>query len=210
MRHAQLREILEGHGNDYEDVLSRRTDLVQQVIGQAFPLEPKEAIVILCGLSHAELAKDGTPDSMQKVVYDSEKLRQIGKGVYTVTKDTLLVFGDHQYLSTPTPELEYIITQIRDDRSIIPQYMKNCLLYESVIPFTGSMRAGSLEPEKAKERKAKIQDVSAIGSFFTMIGILTIKFGKEKVVEELLVPKVFNGKSGIIEIITERIGNRRQ
>lgn len=209
IRHLRLKEILASQGSDYEKALKRRTDKVDAMLGAKFKILTKEAVSILCGLSEAQVVQDLEGTDLHKVIHETEKYRQIGESVYGLTRDTLLIFGDLQHLSTSSEELEDLLRQFNNDLNVIPQFMKNCLLYDVVITARGVMRPYKCTQEEAEKRAIRLRDHTAIGSFYTMIGLLVVKYGKEKVVEEFLVPKVFNGDNGIINIITQNFGNRR-
>lgn len=217
MKHLQLHQVLQGDHKELEKRLTGRTDKLQAIIGNEFKLLPKEAIVILCGLSNSlvQLGLYGT-DSANKIMFESSKLKDIGESTYRFTKQTLLLFGDLQYLSAPWEELLKALRAVNDEAFIIPEFMKANLIYDLVIPFRGTTRgfAHLVDSELSEDitqlaaRQRRIKDATSIGSFYTMIGLLVIKYGKERIVENFLVPNVFNGKNGIIQIITDRIGEK--
>lgn len=216
MGHFQLRLVLEGENKQVERRLNGRTEKLQSIIGKEFVLLPKEAIVILCGLSNALIKFPQVNDS--NIIHEASKLRDIGMNTYKITKETLLLFGDLQHLSAPWEELVTALKAVNDEKYIIPQFMKANVIYDLVIPFRGATKgvAHLLQSEPSTtgeiveltERKQKIRDATSIGSFYTLIGLLVVKYGKEMVVERFLVPRVFNGNNGIIDIITSRIGER--
>lgn len=211
MRHQKLRLVLEGNNKQFEQMLTGRAKKLQNIIGQDYMLLTKEAIVILCGLSESSI----NFAQHSEVFYDSSKLREIGKNIYDITKQTLLIFGDLQHLSASWQELSKALNAVNDDNNNIPQFMKTNLMHDLIIPFRGSTKGYShlLDPEIFQNggvneltiRQQKVKDASSIGSFYTLIGLLVVKYGRERIIESFLVPRVFNGKSGIIEIITSGI-----
>lgn len=202
MKHSILRKALEQCKEKPKKLLDERIARLQEIVGNTFTILAEEAVSVLCGLSNSRVTLNSS-----KTVYEGWQFRKLGEGIYKTTKDSLLIFSDVQYLSTPSEDLEDLLRQISDDKTIIPLFMKGALIHDLVVPFTGAGRL--TEETDIKEINEAIRDATSIGSFYTLLGILVLKYGKERVVEEYLVPQVFNGSSGIIQHISQRISHRQ-
>lgn len=204
MKHSRIKKALEDSNFKAEKLLNHRVEKLKQIVGSDFTILSEEAICILCGLSDSRTKLEDS-----KVVYEGWQFRKLGESVYRTTRDSLLLFSDVQHLSTPSEDLEDLLKQLGDDKVILPLYMKGILIYDLIIPYCGAGRI-STEESETKEINETIRDATSIGCFYTLLGILVLKYGKERVVEEYLVPRVFNGNSGIIQHISQRISEHRQ
>ena len=46
---------------------------------------------------------------------------------------------------------------------------------------------------------------AAIGSFYTMLGIVMVKYRDEKLLDKLIIDKIINGKRGVIKIVQRNL-----
>ena len=216
---------------DFESKISPRTEHIQQFVGEEFPLSLNEKLSILCGLSNFSLVleqrrkDDGSLSdktlynfSSQRLFpkvktgeeYTTEKLRSIGKSVFDLHLGLSTVFADEKFLSLPSEKLELTMNLFNDERKIIPLFMKRNYIYDCILPYQGTTRGGVIQStEKYTEKKRKIQDVSSIGSFYTMIGLLSVKFDMEEVLDKVIYGKIINGQGGLVTLATEALTKLR-
>lgn len=198
MKDKEINQILEDTEFQPNPQLLKTTTKLRMFLSR-FHLLDREAFLVLCGLSNSYTSYT-FPNGSQKVIVDSSKIRNMGKSVFQLTKERMFLFGDVQYLSLPWEDLQTAYKQINDD-TLIPQFMKSHQLYELVIPFIGVSRLRKSAPNNA----TKIRNLTCIGSFYLMIGLLVMKYGKDNIVENFIVPKIFNGPSGLISIVTSNL-----
>lgn len=207
MKNERLKKVLEKKDKLLEERIRPRVAKLQQFVGDKMPLLTTELVSILCGSSDFSVIIDGNDSKTS--VFESQKLRLLGKLTYNMARDQL-VFGDEQYLSSTLTEVQTSLTALNEDDKIIPLFMRKNLIYNSVIPFMGVMKYGLIKDTNViTEVKTRISDLSAIGTFYTMIGVLVVKYGTKNVEEILLGPKVINGNSGVLSIVTEMLRIRQ-
>lgn len=216
---------------DFESKITPRTEHIQQFVGEEFPFSLNEKLSILCGLSNFTLvveqkAEDGAylsdktsssfpsqglfPEVRTGEQYTTEKLRSIGKTIFDLHLGLSTVFTDEKYLSLPSESLEQTMNLFNDERKIIPLFMKRNYIYDCILPYQGTTREGLIHStEKYTEKKRKIQDVTSIGSFYTMIGLLSVKFNMEDVLNKVVYGKIINGQSGLVTLVTETLTKLR-
>lgn len=212
---------------DFETSILPRTDKIQKFVGDEFPLTLHEKLSILCGLSNfsltfqkeskdcedSEISKNPSPqrlfpasDLMHGNEYNTEKLRLVGRAIFDLHVGLGTIFINENYLSLPSENLEQTMSLFNDERAIIPLFMKRNYIYDSVFRYRGAMKSGIIcSGKEYEETKLKIQDVTSIGSFYTMIGILAVKFNKEDVLAKVVYGKILNGQTGLINIATESL-----
>lgn len=216
---------------DFESRIAPRTEHIQQFVGDEFPLSLNEKLSILCGLSNFPLifeqrgknnvsmtdkiSNNSTgeqlfPNLIEGEEYTTEKLRNIGKAIFDLHLGLSTIFADEKYLSLPSDSLEQTMNLFSDDREIIPLFMKRNFIYDCILPYQGTMRCGMIHSsEMNKKRKVKIQDATSIGSFYTMIGLLSVKFNKEDVLKKVVYGKIINGRTGLVSLATETLTKLR-
>lgn len=216
---------------DFELSIQPRTDHIQAFLGDDFPLLLNEKLGILCGLSNFPISIKGkekntvtssetkfNKDCPQKSFphlstdqeYTTEKLRSLGKVIFDLHLGLGTFFSKEKYLSLPLNDLEHSMNLFRNERLIIPQFMKRNFVYNCILQYRGTMRSGVIHASKEyEETRAKLQDVTSIGSFYTMIGILSVKFDRDEVVQKIVYGKIINGPRGLINIATENITTLR-
>lgn len=207
MKNERIKKVLEKKDKLLEERIRPRVVKLQQFVGDKMPLLTTELVSILCGSSDFSVIIDGNDNKTS--VFESQKLRLLGKFTYNMARDQL-VFGDEQYLSSSLTEVQTSLTALNEDEKIIPLFMRKNLIYSSVIPFMGVMKYGLIKDTNViTEAKTRISDISAVGTFYTMIGLLVVKYGTKNVEEMLLGPKVINGNSGVLSIVTEMLRIRQ-
>lgn len=215
-RNSQLSKVLDGETLEhYEKKLSDRTKCVHDFVGD-FKILNKEAIAVICGSTDSRIplvpvSSRRTIDNLKSIYLDSSKLRLIGQSVFEKTRNVMILFGDVQYLATPWDDILGYLTQMNHP-SIIHTFMKNNSMYKSLIPVRGVFRArqGSRAKKDSQDQQlaVRMREKTATDSFHLLLGILILKYGQENVVENFIVPKILDGRNGVIELIMERINQR--
>ncbi|KAK6453775.1 uncharacterized protein RJT20DRAFT_131205 [Scheffersomyces xylosifermentans] len=208
---------------DFEATISPRTEKIQNFVGIEFPLSLKEKIAIICGLSNFHLdirqqqtakttpeenhleSKNATFPS-QTVLIETERLRALGKIILRTHLDIETVFMNERYLSSPTNEIFDSLDFFDNEREIIPEFMKRNLLFTAILPYRGAMKWGAITEEHLlTETKNTILEQTCIGSLYTLIGLLTMKFNKNEVRDKVLLGKIINGRLGMINLTSETL-----
>ncbi|KAG2734161.1 hypothetical protein G9P44_002167 [Scheffersomyces stipitis] len=198
---------------DFEARISPRTDIIQRFVGTQFPLSLEEKIGILCGLStfHLDIRLQAVDERRitfptDRVLIETDRIRAIGKHALKMLLDVETVFMNERYLSSSTKDIFDSLDFFNNEQGVIPEFMKRNLLYNCILPYRGAMKFGRIADETTYAQvKAGILDRTSIGSLYTMIGLLTIKFDRQKVRESFLLKKVIHGGLGIINLTSEAL-----
>ncbi|KAK6203043.1 uncharacterized protein RJT21DRAFT_119171 [Scheffersomyces amazonensis] len=200
--------------SQFEKVILERSQPIQTFIGNQFPLSFMERLSIMCGLSNFNIELVDNPTSTSKsnevppnlkILYETDKLRVYGKSLISLTMRLETVFVNELYLSSSLPDLSQDLALFSNTDKIIIEFMKRNQLYSPIIPFKGATTLfdGRVEPEVIEEYRNKFIDATSIGSFYTMVGILVQKFGKEIIMNRLISSKIINGRLGLIQLAVE-------
>ncbi|RCK66301.1 hypothetical protein Cantr_02033 [Candida viswanathii] len=132
-------------------------------------------------------------------VYGTSTLRALGRLRFRFCLLRNTIFVNERYLTASEVE-------VRED---IAAFVNNEVVYE-FLRWNGLhlfsllnrelLILKDLPNEEFKERKAMLWEKTAIGSFYTMLGILLVKY-EEARVNNLITNKIITGKRGIIDIV---------
>lgn len=210
------------HDQDFANLIESRTEPIQKFLGHNFSLLPREKLSIICGLTNIELEflqilKDrDSSESTNSIInlnhspsllnhsssllIETDKLRKIGKSKVDLDLSINTVFISQKYLSTSTAEIDHNLKLFGDYDVIIPEFMRKNLMYSCILPFRGAMRDGPVHSlEEYEATKEAILNRTCMGSFYTMLGILYVKFDRE-MVGKLVTEKFVNGNLGLVNI----------
>lgn len=188
----------------FQENISSRLVPIQNFVGSKFPLNTMEKLSVICGLSNFSI-ESSKYITKHKIYTESDKLRKFGQLTLSLHLGLETVFLSENYLSTSKSELLYDLS-LFDCNSVIPQFMKKNMMFNSIIPFRGAMRSGKIESlDLYEETKAEILNKTSIGSLYVLIGLLSTKFDTKSIVEEILLPKIIHGPQGIINIATNNL-----
>lgn len=150
-------------------------------------------------------SKSGEPLPFSALsLFSSQRAQILGAGIVDAYLALSTLFADEAYLSVPAEDLEPV-HNIFNDRLLIPQFMRRNQIYDCLIPFRGSRRACNADAgTNIREIQGRIRDETAVASFHTLVGLLSIKYGQRKVAESLILPIVVNGPRGLIRLATEK------
>lgn len=202
----RMTELME-NDQDFADLLLPRTESIQRFLGPTFPLLPREHLSIMCGLSNIELEFPSPKPPFlalkNSLIIETDKLRNVGQSKIELELSLNTIFISQKYLSTSMAEIDYNIRLFGEYDVIIPEFMRKNLIYGSIFPFRGAMRDGPVHsPEHYDASREAILRRTSIGSFYTLLGILYVKFERE-LVERFITEKVVNGNLGLVNIAME-------
>lgn len=195
--------------------IETRTAPIQRFLGPNFQLSSSELLQILCGLTelppniteYQRLEPPAPPSPTNKVsqVYSSDQLRALGRRIYDLQVRLVTTFNGNHLSMSPVDIQSSFVHFTRPNNTIIP-FMKKNQIYECIIPFTGTNREKELkEAAQIEARKLEIKDTTAIASFYTMLGMLCMKFGTGRVIDEIIIEKILIGNNGIIRTLSESL-----
>lgn len=189
----------------YAQFLKPRIQKIRRFVSPEFPLLDKECLAVICGRSVIDLKLQDKNSTSEGIVYSSDKLLALGSTTLEAYMALATLFTDEGYLSLPSDELQPL-HEIFCDKQLIPEFMIKNLLYECLIPYRGAMRQGRIYiPEELTVAKKQIMNETAIASFYTLIGILCVKFDQRIVARSLIIPTILHGQRGLIQLATERL-----
>lgn len=184
-----------------------KTDVLNKFLGELAILE-EEANYVLRGWANFEtiVAPGNTNRSNTfhgATLVHSDKLRYMGKRMVKLHLDNNTVFIGNRYLSLPLIDIERDLDLFSDDSDLIPRFMRQNNLYQAVIPYKGTMRMGPFASKENYEKmRTKICDVTSVGSFYTMIGLLHIKYPHADV-GNFIRKKIVEGANGLVSIASK-------
>ncbi|KAL6450097.1 hypothetical protein SBY92_002039 [Candida maltosa Xu316] len=155
----------------------------------------KELLCIASGMTNMEL-------NLNNNIYQSETLRRLGQTKFHSQLLTNSVFINDRYLTANEAELVEDLENFDND-AILYEFLKWNSLHQFSLINREVLISKRLSQEEFNLKKMKLWKKTSIGSFYTLIGILLVKF-KGDVVNELLSDKVINGKRGIKDIVRSK------
>lgn len=182
--------------------LDQPTKKFQDFLGPQLPLAFPDLLCIVCGLGDMPV-ETAAGQPLQKVQAHQEVLRGLGKRFYQLQANLATVFAGPRHLSTLHVELEHNISIFAAHDSLVLEFMKLNLLYRYVLPYRGVHSAGQVPLKDITKLRRKLRGETAVGSFYTMIGLLLTRFDRSHV-QNLVQEKVLEGNFGIIKIATDR------
>ncbi|CAK9437422.1 uncharacterized protein LODBEIA_P18000 [Lodderomyces beijingensis] len=159
-------------------------------------LSPRELLAISKGLTNAEIPARLTGD--ERTMLETEKLRSLGKFSFQLSIiNYFRIFQDVRYLSYSEFELNSDMEMVTNG-DLIREFMKWNALTGCVSMNSGFLISEFVEKEEFEKKKIHVFKATAVGSFYTMIGIVYANYRDQ--FDEFM-GKVINGKRGIIEIV---------
>lgn len=191
--------------------LSERSLIIQQFVGDKFPLLLPESMAILCGSSDFDVWVTSVGNSnntekfknpTQEIVLVSQwRLRQLGREFFSFNCSVCTIFNDDYYLALSIQELHQALLTVEKSDLLVREFMKRHALTKALVPFRLSPKS------KNKGRCEAVRniddDATIVGSFYTMLGLLVIKFGAARVRDELWLDRIYDSPSGILKIVMD-------
>ncbi|KAG7194367.1 uncharacterized protein KQ657_004579 [Scheffersomyces spartinae] len=190
---------------DVEDKLTP----IQSFLGPLFPLLAEEKIAILFGLTNVQLKLENTCNNAtdfnaRSLGYSTARLRECGEQLFQSCWFKTTTFDNERYLSMLQQDIIYDINQFEPSSEVLVEFMKRQTMYQNIQSYRGAMKYGPIEDyEEYLQAKQNLQNITAVGSFYTLIGICWIKFGKEATAKQLIGNKIINGPNGLIRLTTQ-------
>lgn len=206
-RNNSISETLE-HDPSFHKLLESRTERVQEFLGPQMPMSFPDLLCVLCGVSEMSVETSQgseTEAKFTKLHFDHDRLRDIGERFYNLHSICSTVFADLQHLSTSQMELQESLKCLDDRTHIITEFMKSNGLYNCIIPYRGPTAGNVLPHDKHERLKEQIKDDTCVASFFTLLGITSVRFGSQKVLDHLWHPKIMGSDTGILKLVTDKI-----
>lgn len=192
----------------FEVRLQERVSPIRRFLGDDFPLLLPELVAILCGYSHLDVwisalanGESEKKNPQTNIFIPQERLRQIGQSFFDLNCSVSLVFTDQYYLALSQHELEITLQQYLNKDHLVKTFMARHSLNKGLIPFRRKPKIKS--PGRRSQIKTSDFELNCIGSFYTMLGILVVKFGHKKVREDLWQDKIYGSPSGILKIVMD-------
>lgn len=189
---------------------------VQTFLGDQFSLLDEEKLAVLYGMTNIHLhletyATNQKSDFHSRSLgYSTRRLRVCGKQLFHSCWLQNTTFDNERYLSMLQQDIMLDVRQFEASRSLIVEFMKRQTIHQNLQPYRGAMKQGPItDYNEYLNAKEDIQELTAVGAFYTMIGICWIKFGREHTVNELITKKIINGSNGLIGLITQHRASRR-
>ncbi|QFZ27465.1 hypothetical protein EJF18_30436 [Clavispora lusitaniae] len=193
----------------FQNLLEARTSHIQNFVGPRFPLSFADLLCVACGLANMSVSCSSSASALENVSIQQSTLRAVGKRYFLFQAQTCTTFADMGHLSAHHKELEHALSLLDDSPRLICDFMKQNSLYDAVIPYRGAHAAGPVSAEEAKRLRSLIRNQTCVGSFYTLLGLLTTKFDKDAVREHFWNSRVLDPNTGIIRIATDNY-NRSQ
>lgn len=204
-RNSDLREHFD-RNPQLKKLLESRAHLVQRFLGNSFKLPFDDLLPIICGLANMKIEHRSSPtgSAFEKGFVHQSVLREVGKRLFECSLNSATIFTGLSYLSMSQSELEHNLAYFKDYDRLIIEFMRRQLLYDCSIPYRGIQDYGLLLTTDAELLRVKIKDKTAIGSFFSLLGVLVLRFGTTRVNTEFIHDKVLSGSNGIYSIASSK------
>ncbi|MCP8720164.1 MAG: hypothetical protein M5F18_12855 [Asgard group archaeon] len=131
--------------------------------------------------------------------YQTRILRKLGYGKFKVCLLRNTIFLNDRYLTASQVEIEEDLSTF-ENTEIVYEFLKWNQLHQFSLINRELLINEKLSSEEFKLKRIDLWKKTSLGSFYTMLGILLIKYN-EKSVNEFITNKVITGKRGIIDIV---------
>ncbi|KAI5957087.1 hypothetical protein KGF54_000015 [Candida jiufengensis] len=159
-----------------------------------------ELAIISNGLTNLELH---TRIDNTSIIYESDKIRSVGQNIYRLLLvNQLKIFQNLKYLSNSENEIESDLNWVWDN-SIILKFMKLNGLSNSITINSEFLINEFIDHDLYQLKKQKVINATTIGSFYTMIGLISIKYKQN--LDNETIDKILNGKRGIFNILKDNL-----
>lgn len=206
----RINELFDNY-KEFASIITNKASAIQTFIGPEFMLLPIELTSVVYGLTDiiVSLEEETSLEKGQHVFprstanYHSSTLRAMGKSLFQLHLQLSVVFNhSDKHLTTPSADLATRLMIIDNQAEIICGFMRRHFMYSCIEPFKSAKH--DEDPEIMASRYKEIRDATCVGGFYTLLGLLSVKFDKQKVIDDILYGKVLNGPNGIIDIAKKR------
>lgn len=157
-----------------------------------FDLNLNEIICITNGLTNMDL-------KIGDNIYHTRLLRKLGcaKFKFCLLRNT--IFINDKYLTSSQVDIHEDL-RLFHSSEIVFEFLKWNRLHQFSLINRELLINEKLPSDEFKAKRADLWKKTSIGSFYTMLGILLIKYD-EQLVNDFITDKVITGKRGIIDIV---------
>ncbi|RCK63480.1 hypothetical protein Cantr_10201 [Candida viswanathii] len=159
-------------------------------------LSPSELLCVAYGLTEM-LVTIG--NHRKNSVYCTSTLRALGRLRFRFCLLRSTIFVNERYLTASEVEVREDIAAFVNNE-VVYEFLKWNGLHLFSLLNRELLILKDLPNEEFKEKKAMLWEKTAIGSFYTMLGILLVKYDEARV-NDLITNKIITGKRGIIDIV---------
>lgn len=201
---------------EFESDMVARSEPILKFLFPEFTLLVEETTCIIFGLNNLRFPGDKLslgpqlgerPQKMfpeMSMVSDitTDKLRIAGKTFFDLHTKIGTVFMNEKHLALSSLDLERTIDAFTNAERVIPLFMKHNNMY-NILSTPSSVKASPVLQSAQTLSQKKLLDATSIGSLFTLIGILLLKYEKHEVSSHLINSKLINGPRGLLSIATD-------
>lgn len=208
-RNAYIRETLE-HDSHFKKHLESRAARIQNFLGPEFKLSFQDLLCILCGISSMTVDLASEKFTVSNTVFSNlhvehDRLRDMGERFFNLHCISSTVFSDTTHLTASHMELEHSLDCLDDRKLLIIDFMRKNNLYDCLIPYRGATSGLPIQQKDYETLRDHIKDDTAVASFFTMLGIINVRFGTQRVLNGFWYPVIMSSDKGILDSITAKI-----
>ena len=191
------------HSNTFEPIptflRSRvRRDLVGRIdLNAKIDKDTTELICIAYGSTNMEL-------KLKNNIMETDTLRKLGKTRFKMSLFKNTIFIDDRYLTATPMELSSDL-DIFNNEEVIYEFLKLNQLHRHSLLNRELLINTKLPRKDYVTKRQMLWKQAAIGSFYTMLGIVMVKYRDEKLLDKLIIDKIINGKRGVIKIVQRNL-----
>lgn len=156
-----------------------------------------ELIGIAYGSTNMEL-------KLKNNIMETDTLRKLGKTRFKMSLFKNTIFIDDRYLTATPMELSSDL-DIFNNEEVIYEFLKLNQLHRHSLLNRELLINTKLPRKDYVTKRQMLWKQAAIGSFYTMLGIVMVKYRDEKLLDKLIIDKIINGKRGVIKIVQRNL-----
>lgn len=195
----------------YKKHLESRGQKFQDFVAPVTSFLFDELLLVLCGLSnmHLRVPSAGSDENFATkfVSVPHELFRLLGKRYFRLNCMLSSTFEGMRHLTASAAELEHSLEMFNEDELLARDFMRANGLLRAVIPYRGAQRLGPFLTPVAWAIRKKVSSETAVGSFFTILGLLLQKL-EPAPMQEFWDTAIFHSRSGILSLARRRFNKK--
>lgn len=195
----------------YKKHLESRGQKFQDFVAPVSSFLFDELLLVLCGLSnmHLRVSSAGSEKSVTTkfVSVPHELFRLLGKRYFRLNCMLSSTFEGMRHLTASDTELEHSLQMFNDEELLARDFMRANGLLRAVIPYRGAQRLGPFQTPVAWAIRKKVGSETAVGSFFTILGLLLQKLEPISM-QEFWDTAIFHSQTGILSLARRRFNKK--
>ncbi|CAX40356.1 conserved hypothetical protein [Candida dubliniensis CD36] len=156
-----------------------------------------ELICIAYGSTNMEL-------KLKNSIMETDTLRELGKSRFKLSLLKNTIFIDDRYLTATPLELSSDL-DVFNNEDILYEFLKVNQLHRHSLLNRELLINIQLPRKEYVMKRHMLWRQAAIGSFYTMLGIVMVKYHNGKILDKLITDKIINGKRGVIKIVQRNL-----